>query len=433
MMMRAIRISEPGQIQLVEAPLPQPGPGEVQVRLTHAGYCGSDLASFEGRNPLVNYPRVPGHELAGAVSALGEGADSGLALGQAVTILPYFNCGACFACRAGTPNACLNNQTMGVQREGAMAQFTCVPVGHVIPVEGLDAVEAALIEPLAISFHAVERTDIRPGETVAVLGMGMIGTGMLLAALAKGARVIAVDVAAAKLELALGLGIARCFLEAGAELVLAGTNAEKLVKAQAALGGTPGTIAFDITETARAESIAAEIESRYGPVSVLVNNAGNTVKKPAEQMSVVEFESVLDTHVVGAFALTRALLPQLRAERGSILFTASMSSFLGIPNVIGYSAAKSAHVGMVRALATELAPQGVRVNGVAPGWIRTPLFEQATSADPQRLAKIRARIPMDSFGEPEDIGHAMVYLASKAARYVTGEIIAVDGGALHGF
>jgi gluconate 5-dehydrogenase len=152
-------------------------------------------------------------------------------------------------------------------------------------------------------------------------------------------------------------------------------------------------------------------------------------------MAISEFRAVIDVHVVGAFAMTCAFLPQLKTTgRGSVLFTASMSSFLGLPMVAGYSASKSAYVGMIRALATELvAPAGVRVNGVAPGWIDPPLFRLATANDPARLAKITGRIPMQRTGAGEDIGWAMTYLAADAARYVTGHIIVADGGALHGF
>ena len=150
-------------------------------------------------------------------------------------------------------------------------------------------------------------------------------------------------------------------------------------------------------------------------------------------MAPADFRAVMDVHVGGAYALSRAFLPQLAAAKGSILFTASMSSFLGIPHVIGYAAAKSAYVGMVRSLSTELAPEGVRVNGVAPGWIETELFRQATATDPARRQKIEARIPIQRFGQPEDIGWAMTYLASLAANYVSGHILVVDGGALHSF
>ena len=123
-----------------------------------------------------------------------------------MTVLPYFNCGSCVACRKGRPNACRNNQTMGVQREGAMSEYVCVPRRHVIPVEGLRQRDLALIEPLAVGFHAAARAEIQLGETVAILGVGMIGLGVLLGARARGARVIAVDLADGKLDLAGRLG-----------------------------------------------------------------------------------------------------------------------------------------------------------------------------------------------------------------------------------
>lgn len=231
----------------------------------------------------------------------------------------------------------------------------------------------------------------------------------------------------------LGLAIAECFVAAGARVTLVGTHAEKLEAAAVTLGDAAGTAVFDVTRLEAAERFAAEVEERHGAASILVNNAGITRKKPLAEMTPADFTAVMDVHVGGAFALTRAFLPQIEATKGSILFTASMSSFLGIPNVIGYSAAKSAYVGMVRALSTELAPKGIRVNGVAPGWIDTELFREATSKDAARKAKIEARIPMQRFGSGADIGWAMTYLASKAAGYVSGQILAVDGGALHAF
>jgi NAD(P)-dependent dehydrogenase (short-subunit alcohol dehydrogenase family) len=231
----------------------------------------------------------------------------------------------------------------------------------------------------------------------------------------------------------LGLAVAECFITAGARVTLVGTNLDKITSAAAQLGPSAGYAQFDVTDVDAAESFAATVEQQHGTVSILVNNAGNTIKKPIAEMKPSNFQSVLDVHVGGAYALSRAFLPQVALNKGSLLFTASMSSFLGIPNVIGYSAAKSAYIGMVRAMATELAPQGVRVNGVAPGWIDTALFRQATETDPARKQKIESRIPMQRFGSSADVGWAMTYLASPAAGYVTGHVLVVDGGALHAF
>lgn len=232
----------------------------------------------------------------------------------------------------------------------------------------------------------------------------------------------------------LGLGIARCFVAAGAEVVITGRDPDRLYKAVAELGLYARAMPHDVADTDGAAAFARRVEDAAGPVTILVNNAGGTVKKPIADMAVDEFRDVLNVHVVGSFALTRAFLPQLRqGGRGSVLFTASMSSFLGIPFVAGYAAAKSAHVGLVRSLASELAPDGIRVNGVAPGWIDTALFRSATANDPARRAKIMGRIPMGRVGTEADIGLAMTFLASNAASYVTGEILVVDGGALHGF
>lgn len=181
---------------------------------------------------------------------------------------------------------------------------------------------------------------------------------------------------------------------------------------------------------------------RFGPVSILVNNAGNTIKKSVGAMTLDDFSAVMDVHVTGAYALARAFLPQILAAGtrsrtescgGSILFTASMASNLAMPNIVGYTTAKTAILGLVRALSAELAGQGLRVNAVAPGWIDTDLYRQATATDPARRQKILARIPAGRLGTPEEIGWAMAYLASPAAAYVNAHVLVVDGGALPAF
>lgn len=233
----------------------------------------------------------------------------------------------------------------------------------------------------------------------------------------------------------LGLAMTRCFLEAGAEVIAVGRRPyEEGVKQLEGLGSGVHYRQFDVSETEKAESFVEEVTRSIGDITVLVNNAGNHLKKPADETTTEEFMNVLQVHVLGAFALSRAVIKKMKQKRkGSIIFQASMSSYIGLPNVIAYSTAKSAYLGMIRSLASEVSGYGIRVNGIAPGWIETPMLEQALSGDPERKARILQRTPFGTFGKPEDIGWASVYLASPAAKFVNGIVLPVDGGALIGF
>jgi NAD(P)-dependent dehydrogenase (short-subunit alcohol dehydrogenase family) len=232
----------------------------------------------------------------------------------------------------------------------------------------------------------------------------------------------------------LGLAIGRCIAAAGARVILAGRRAPVLKEAAAAIGPQAGCVLCDVTRSKDAPKVVARAEALFGPISILVNNAGIHLKKPALETSEEEFLGVLKTHVLGSHALTRAVLPgMLRRRHGSIVFIASMASLFGIPNVFAYSAAKSAYPGMVRALATEVSPSGVRVNAIAPGWIETDMSQRAMAGDPARKRRILARTPLGRFGEPDDVGAAAVYLCSPAAKFVTGAMLPVDGGVSIGF
>jgi len=232
----------------------------------------------------------------------------------------------------------------------------------------------------------------------------------------------------------LGLGMARCLSAAGAKVVLVGRRKEALLEACAEIGPDASPLVGDVTRLESASALIDEAEDLAGPVSILINNAGVHLKKPAVDTTDAEFAAVLQTHVFGAFALTREAGKRMIARQsGSVIFTASMASFMGIPLVVAYSAAKSAYVGIVRTLAVEWGAHGVRVNAIAPGWIGSPMLEQALAGDPPRKAKILGRIPPGKFGEAEDIGWAAVYLASPAAKYVNGVVLPVDGGAAIGF
>ncbi|MCW4462732.1 SDR family oxidoreductase [Sphingomonas sp. BT-65] len=232
----------------------------------------------------------------------------------------------------------------------------------------------------------------------------------------------------------LGLGMAKAMHAAGAKVVLVGRRPDMVEAAAAELGDGAYWEAADVTAFDTMPAMLDRVREKVGDITILANNAGHNFKKLAVDTSVEDFAGMLDTHVLAAHNLTRLVLPaMLAAQHGNILFTASMTSLLGMPQVIAYSAAKSAYVGMVRALATEVSGQGVRVNAIAPGWIESPMLRRALDGDPARSDRILQRTPMGRFGEAEDIGLAAVYLCSPAARFVTGVLLPVDGGASQGF
>lgn len=233
----------------------------------------------------------------------------------------------------------------------------------------------------------------------------------------------------------LGLAITRCMVGAGARaVVLSRENPERAAEILKEFEGSAVFYHYDITDTEHAQAMADQIIAEQGPVTILVNNAGNHCKKPIEEMTVEDYQSVLNVHLVGAFALTKAFVPHMKEQKkGSILFQASMTSYIGQPQVAGYASAKAGYLGLVHVLAAECGADGVRVNAIAPGWIETPMFHKATDNDPPRLAKILGRIPMKTVGDPMDIGMAAVFLSSDAAKYINGVCLPVDGGALIGF
>lgn len=232
----------------------------------------------------------------------------------------------------------------------------------------------------------------------------------------------------------LGLGMARCLVAAGARVVLVGRRKDELNKACDDLGNNAFALPGDITQLKNVPVLVNHAEEIAGPLTVLVNNAGVHLKKDAIETDDADFAAVLQTHVLGAFALTREVGKRMVKRRnGCILFTASMASFMGVPKVVAYSAAKSAYLGLIRTLATEWGPHEVRVNGIAPGWIASDMLDSALNNDPCRRAKILSRTPMGRFGEPDDIGWAAVYLASPAAKFVNGVVLPVDGGAVQSF
>lgn len=199
--MKAICIEAPGQVVVKEVEKPVRKSGEALLKMLYGGICGSDLGSYRGANAYVSYPRVPGHELAAEIVEIDEN-DQGLKPGMIVTCNPYFNCGSCYSCKRGLVNACTDNQTMGVQREGGFAEYITMPIERIYDGKGLPAKVLALIEPFCISYHGISRANVQKGERVLVVGAGTIGVLAAVAAKAKGAEVTICDVAEDKLDYA---------------------------------------------------------------------------------------------------------------------------------------------------------------------------------------------------------------------------------------
>jgi threonine dehydrogenase-like Zn-dependent dehydrogenase len=195
--MKALLLQKPGEASIQTVPDPVLVPPGVLLKVRMVGFCGSDLNSFRGLNPMVSFPRIPGHE----VSATIVQGDGGLPIGTDVALSPYTNCGQCASCRRGYPNACKFNQTLGVQRDGALTEFIVMPREKLYPAK-LSVKELCLVEPLTVGFHAASRGRVIGEDTVAIFGCGGVGLGALAAANARGARTICIDVDDEKLALA---------------------------------------------------------------------------------------------------------------------------------------------------------------------------------------------------------------------------------------
>lgn len=205
--MKAIVIPNPNEIEIREVPMPEVKEGEALLKVRYVGICGADVASFTGNQPFTTYPRIPGHEFSAEIVEIPEN-DKGLKAGDVVTCNPYFNCGGCYSCERGFVNCCTDNQTMGVQRDGAFCEYIAMPVERIYEGKGLSAEELALIEPFSISQHAVSRCTIKETDNVLIIGAGPIGLFALLAAKAKCKNVVVADILDNRLELAKEYGAA---------------------------------------------------------------------------------------------------------------------------------------------------------------------------------------------------------------------------------
>ena len=203
--MKTVFIEQPGEIKVLDRPIPERKEKEALLKIRYCGICGADVASYTGNQPFTTYPRIPGHEFSAEIVEI-DSNPYGLKPGDLVTANPYFNCGSCYSCERGFVNCCTDNQTMGVQRDGSFLEYLTMPIERIIPGRGLSAKELALIEPFSISYHALSRTHIDPTDKILIVGAGPIGLFALISAKLRGATVYVSDPLQGRLDMAMEYG-----------------------------------------------------------------------------------------------------------------------------------------------------------------------------------------------------------------------------------
>jgi len=235
-----------------------------------------------------------------------------------------------------------------------------------------------------------------------------------------------------------GIGIGRAtafaFAQAGYHVVVTDIlEAEGRAVAEeiTASGGSAWFAAMDVRSSAQVDAVVAAVNVERGAIDALVLNAGIAHKVPLGQLTDARWHQTLDIDLTGMFRVARAALPAMRARRAGavVCLTSLMGVAWGWSEHVHYSAAKSGVIGLMRGLAAEAAPDGVRVNAVSPGYVRTAqLLSEEHSLGPQGVEQAAGRVPLGRVGEPEDIADVILFLASRQARYVTGQVIVADGG-----
>jgi len=232
----------------------------------------------------------------------------------------------------------------------------------------------------------------------------------------------------------LGFAIAEKFVQQGITTVIAGRDKEKLNTAKEKLGDLCFTIPCDVSDLSSVPGFITSVIKQFGKIDILVNNAGINMKKEFTDVTDEDFQKIITTNLTAVFSISREVVKQMLLQQaGCIINISSMAAQYGLPKVIAYSASKTAIDGMTRAMAVELSPNGIRVNAIAPGFIYSEMTAKALDSDPERKAKVFGRTPMGIMGQPADIGEAAYFLASDAAKYITGVVLPVDGGNSIGF
>lgn len=250
--MKALQISTPFKLDEVEIPDAVAGDGEVLLKMNYVGFCGSDLNTYRGVNAMAKPEVIPGHEIGATVVCVGKEVPDFIKPGMNVTVNPYTSCGVCPSCRNRRPNACRDNETLGVQRDGAMREYMAVPWEKVIPAENISPLRTALVEPMSVGFHAVSRAQVTDSDTVMVIGCGMVGLGAVVRSSLRGAKVIAADIDDNKLETAKKMGAEHALNTKSADFherlmaITGGAGPDVIIEAV----GSPATYRLAVNEVA---------------------------------------------------------------------------------------------------------------------------------------------------------------------------------------
>jgi len=232
----------------------------------------------------------------------------------------------------------------------------------------------------------------------------------------------------------IGLAITRKFVKEGLIAVIVGRDKKKLKEACSQIGENAHYEVCDLADLDSIPALAQAVIDKFGRIDILVNNAGINMKKVFGEVSDEEYQRIILTNQTSTFSLTREVAGYMKEQEiGSILNISSMASQYGLPFVIAYTASKSAIEGMTRAMAVELAADGIRVNCIAPGFIKTNMSSLALDKDPERKKKVLTRTPLARLGRPEEVANAAYFLVSEEASYITGVVLPVDGGNSIGF
>jgi NAD(P)-dependent dehydrogenase (short-subunit alcohol dehydrogenase family) len=232
----------------------------------------------------------------------------------------------------------------------------------------------------------------------------------------------------------IGFAIAKKFVQNNINVVLIGRDTTRLKLACETLGELADFVGCDLTRISELPGVVNRIVEKHGKINILVNNAGMHLKKTIAEVTDEDYQKVILTNQTAMFCLTREVSKVMQKQcTGAILNISSMASQYGLPNVIAYTASKAAIEGMTRAMAVELAQYRIRVNCLAPGFIKTNMSTLALERDPDRKKKVLSRTPLGRLGKPDEVADAALFLVSASASFITGVVLPVDGGNSIGF